>query len=97
MTGPPPIGDPSVAADFSKGFGHAFQFQPLTGVHLVSAGMHGVGNFYMGALHVGQAVVILGKFDPEKTLAAIERHYAAAPHGADPVRPFPPSAAGDRD
>jgi long-chain acyl-CoA synthetase len=33
-----PIIDPSVAADFSKSFGHAFQFQPLTGVHLVSAG-----------------------------------------------------------
>ena len=71
-----PIIDPSVAADFSKSFGHAFQFQPLTGVHLVSAGMHhgGCQSFYLGALNVGQALVILGKFDPEKTLAAIERH-----------------------
>ena len=68
--------DPSVAADMAKSFGHAFQFQPLTGVHLVSAGMHhgGCQGFYMGALNVGQALVILGKFDPEKTLAAIERH-----------------------
>ncbi len=71
-----PTIDPSVAADMAKSFGHAFQFQPLTGVHLVSAGMHhgGCQGFYLGALNVGQALVILGKFDPEKTLAAIERH-----------------------
>ena len=68
--------DPSVAADASKSFGHAFQFQPFTGVHLVSAGMHhgGCQGFYLGALNVGQALAILGKFDPEKTLAAIERY-----------------------
>ena len=54
--------DPSVAADMAKNFGHAFQFQPLTGVHLVSAGMHhgGCQGFYLGALNVGQALVILG-------------------------------------
>jgi len=45
-------------------------------VHLVSAGMHhgGCQGFYLGALNVGQALAILGKFDPEKTLAAIERY-----------------------
>jgi long-chain acyl-CoA synthetase len=68
--------DPSVAGDASKSFGHAFQFQPLSGAHLVSAGMHhgGCQGFYFGALNVGQALVILGKFDPERTLSAIERH-----------------------
>ena len=68
--------DPSVAADGAKSFGHAFQFQPLTGVHLVSAGMHhgGCQGFYLGALNVGQAVAILGKFDPERTLDLIARH-----------------------
>ena len=68
--------DPSVAADALKSFGHAFQFQPLSGVHLVSAGMHhgGCQGFYLGALNVGQALAILGKFDPEQTLAAIERY-----------------------
>jgi long-chain acyl-CoA synthetase len=68
--------DPSVAADGAKTFGHAFQFQPLQGVHLVSAGMHhgGCQGFYLGALHVGQALAILGKFDPEETLAAIARY-----------------------
>jgi long-chain acyl-CoA synthetase len=72
---PRPI-DPSVAADGAKSFGHAFQFQPLTGVHLVSAGMHhgGCQGFYLGALNVGQAVAILGKFDPERALDAIARH-----------------------
>ncbi len=68
--------DPSVAADAAKSFGHAFQFQPFSGVHLVSAGMHhgGCQGFYLGALNVGQALAILGKFDPEKTLAAIEEY-----------------------
>ncbi len=68
--------DPSVAADHAKTFGHAFQFQPLTGTHLVSAGMHhgGCQGFYLGALNVGQSVAILGKFDPEATLDAIDRH-----------------------
>ena len=68
--------DPNVAADAMKSFGHAFQFQPFTGVHLVSAGMHhgGCQSFYFGALNVGQALAILGKFDPEKTLDAIERY-----------------------
>ena len=68
--------DPSVAADAMKSFGHAFQFLPYDGVHLVTAGMHhgGCQGFYLGALHVGQAVAIHAKFDAEATLAAIERH-----------------------
>jgi long-chain acyl-CoA synthetase len=33
----------------------------------------GCQSFYLGALHVGQALAILGKFDAEPTLAAIER------------------------
>jgi long-chain acyl-CoA synthetase len=71
-----PMIDPSDAADAMKVFGHAFRFQPLTGVHLVSAGMHhgGCQSFFQGALHVGQALVILGKFDPEKTLEAIDEY-----------------------
>src|SRR5439155_5059690 len=68
--------DPSVHADTMKSFGHAFRFQPLQGAHLVSAGMHhgGCQSFYQGALNVGQALVIEGKFDPEEALALIERH-----------------------
>ncbi len=68
--------DPTLAADASTLFGRAFQFQPLTGVHLASAGMHhgGCQGFYLGALNVGQALAIQGKFDPEETLAIIDEH-----------------------
>jgi long-chain acyl-CoA synthetase len=73
---PVPAVDPSVAADATKLFAHAFQFLPLEGVHLVSAGMHhgGCQSFYHGALNVGQALAIEGRFDAEQTLAMIERH-----------------------
>jgi long-chain acyl-CoA synthetase len=68
--------DPTMVADQMKSFGHAFRFQPLHGVHLVSAGMHhgGCQSFYLGALNVGQAVAIMGKFDPERTLQMIEQY-----------------------
>jgi long-chain acyl-CoA synthetase len=68
--------DPSVFTDQMKLFARAFQFLPLEGVHLVSAGMHhgGCQSFYQGALNVGQALAIMGKFDAEETLAMIERH-----------------------
>jgi long-chain acyl-CoA synthetase len=73
---PLPDVDPSVVADSIKSFGHAFRFLPLEGAHLVSAGMHhgGCQGFYQGALHVGQALVIQGKFDPEEALRLIEDH-----------------------
>jgi long-chain acyl-CoA synthetase len=69
-------GDPSVLADQMKLFARAFQFQPLRGVHLVSAGMHhgGCQSFYAGALNAGQALAIMGKFDPERALELIQRH-----------------------
>jgi len=67
---------PSEYADQSKIFGRAFQFKPLDGVHLVSAGMHhgGCQSFYLAALNVGQALVIMGRFDPEGTLRMIQEH-----------------------
>jgi long-chain acyl-CoA synthetase len=69
-------GDPSVIADQMKLFGRAFQFEPFTGVHLVSAGMHhgGCQSFYQGALNVGQALAIMGRYDAERALAVIGRH-----------------------
>ena len=74
---PVPAVDPSVAADATKLFGQAFQFLPLQGCHLVSAGMHhgGCQSFYHGALNVGQGLAIEGRFDAEQTLAMIERHH----------------------
>jgi len=69
-------GDPSVIADRMKLFCRAFQFKPLEGVHLVSAGMHhgGCQGFYQGALNAGQALVIMANFDPEGALQRIDRH-----------------------
>lgn len=68
--------DPSVAANAMAVFGRAFDFRPFDGAHLVSTGMHHAGcqSFYLGALNVGQPLAILGRFDAEQTLSAIERH-----------------------
>ena len=68
--------DPAEFADLSKTFGQAFAFAPLTGAHLVSAGMHhgGCAGFYLGALNVGQALAVMGTFDPEETLRLIDQH-----------------------
>jgi long-chain acyl-CoA synthetase len=73
---PFPKVDPAVFADAMKAFGHAFRFLPLEGAHLVSAGMHhgGCQGFYRGALNVGQALVIQGKFEPEEALRLLECH-----------------------
>jgi long-chain acyl-CoA synthetase len=68
--------DPSEAANALSIFGRAFDFRPFDGAHLVSTAMHHAGcqSFYLNALNVGQPLAILGKFDAEQTLAAIERH-----------------------
>jgi long-chain acyl-CoA synthetase len=73
---PMPDMDPWAFADSQKVFARAFQFLPLEGAHLISAGMHhgGCAAFYQGALHAGQALVIEDRFDPEETLRLIERH-----------------------
>jgi long-chain acyl-CoA synthetase len=71
----PEIG-PDLMADSMKLFARAFRFQPLRGAHLVSAGMFhgGCQAFYLGALHVGQGLVIMRRFDAEQTLRLIHRH-----------------------
>jgi long-chain acyl-CoA synthetase len=68
--------DPADVADSMKLFSQAFRFLPLQGAHLISAGMHhgGCQGFFMGALHVGQALVIMKRFDPEETLRLIEKY-----------------------
>ncbi|HEV2368569.1 MAG TPA: AMP-binding protein, partial [Acidimicrobiales bacterium] len=75
ITRPSIPGDPAVIADRMKLFCHAFQFRPLEGVHLVSAGMHhgGCQGFYLGALNAGQALAIMSRFDPEDVLERVER------------------------
>jgi long-chain acyl-CoA synthetase len=73
---PTPQGDPSQWLDQSTIFGRAFSYTALSGVHLVSAGMHhgGCQSYYQGALNMGQALVIMAKFDAEETLRLIEKH-----------------------
>ncbi len=68
--------DPSGAAHRNALFGRAFDFRPFEGPHLVSTAMYHGGShaYYMGALNVGHALVIMPKFDAEEALALIERH-----------------------
>jgi len=72
----PAKGDPSAAANAAAVFGRAFDFRPLDGAQLVSTAMYhgGSHSFYMGALNVGQGLVIMERFDAEETLRLIERH-----------------------
>ena len=73
---PIPAGDVGQVANDAAVFGRAFDFLPFDGPMLVSTGMFhgGSHSYYMGGLHVGQALVIMPKFDPEQTLQLIERH-----------------------
>ncbi len=73
---PLPVGDVGQVANDAAVFGRAFDFRPFDGPMLVSTGMfHGGSHaYYMAGLNVGHALVILGRFDPEATLAAIDEH-----------------------
>ncbi|MDO8361808.1 MAG: AMP-binding protein [Actinomycetota bacterium] len=66
--------DPSEASNKAAVFGRAFDFRPFHGPHLVSTGMYhgGSHSYYMGALNVGHALVIMRKFDAEGALALID-------------------------
>jgi long-chain acyl-CoA synthetase len=69
-------GDVGQLANDAAVFGRAFDFRPFDGPMLVSTGMfHGGSHaYYMGGLNVGHALVIMGRFDAEQTLATIEAH-----------------------
>ncbi len=68
-------GDPAIALNHAAVFGRAFDFRPFDGPHLVSTAMYhgGSHSYYMGALNVGHALVIMPRFDPEGTLRLIEQ------------------------
>jgi long-chain acyl-CoA synthetase len=74
---PIPEGDVGQVANDSALFGRAFDFRPMDGPMLVSTGMFhgGSHSYYMGGLHVGHALVIMAKFDPEETLRLIEQFH----------------------
>jgi long-chain acyl-CoA synthetase len=64
------------------GFLMLFGIQPLVGVHIVVAPLYhtAVLNFSTSSLHLGHTVVVMERFDPEATLAAIERHRVTHAH-----------------
>jgi long-chain acyl-CoA synthetase len=71
-----PEGDVDKISHDGALFSRAFNFQPFEGPMLVSTGMFhgGSHSYYMGGLAVGHSLVIMAKFDPEETLALIEKH-----------------------
>jgi len=73
---PIPDGDVGKIANDSATFGRAFDFRPFEGPMLVSTGMFhgGSHSYYMGGLHVGHGLVIMAKFEPERTLQLIEQY-----------------------
>jgi long-chain acyl-CoA synthetase len=73
---PQMTGDPGQVANDAAVFGRAFDFVPFGGPHLVSTAMYhgGSHSYYMGALNVGHALVIMGRFDAEEALRLVERH-----------------------
>ena len=68
--------DPDAALNAMAVFGRAFDFRPFDGPHLVSTAMYhgGSHSYYMGALNVGHALVIMARFDAEGALELIDRH-----------------------
>ena len=68
--------EPSAEGNIAALFGRAFDFRPFEGPHLVTTAMYHVGShaYYMGALHVGHALIICEKFNPEDTLHLIHKH-----------------------
>lgn len=69
-------GDPGAAANAAAVFGRAFDFQPFAGPNLVSTAMYhgGSHSYYMGALNCGHPLVIMPKFDAEKSLQLIDKY-----------------------
>jgi long-chain acyl-CoA synthetase len=73
---PIPDGDVGALANESALFGRAFDFRPFEGPMLVSTGMFhgGSHSYYMGGLNVGHALVIMSKFEAERSLQLIEQY-----------------------
>ena len=97
---PIPQGDPDRSRNDDAVFGRAFDFRPFDGPMLVSTGMFhgGSHSYYMGGLNVGHALVIMPRFDPERTLRADRavHRVRTGVHGADAVPPAAAAPAGGR-
>ena len=75
-------GNPDSVAAESTIFARAFGLAPEGGVHLVVGPLYHAGPsiFSYGSLHTGHAQVLTNKFDPEQTLALIEKYRVTNSH-----------------
>ncbi|ALG15375.1 acyl-CoA synthetase [Kibdelosporangium phytohabitans] len=75
--GPPRPYDPVAVATSAR-----LGYVPGPGVHLVACPLYhaGPGGFALRALHLGQTVVLMERFDAEEVLRLIERHRVTTTH-----------------
>jgi long-chain acyl-CoA synthetase len=79
---PLPEAGPSEVATASTVFARAFGLLPMDGVQLVVGPLYHAGPavFSLGSLHIGHTQIVTDRFDPEETLAAIERFRVTNTH-----------------
>ena len=79
-----PLGgaDPDQAASASSLLGMLFGIEPGPGVHLVAGPLYHAAplGFSTGALHMGQTLVLVDKWTPERTLELIDEHRVTTSH-----------------
>ncbi len=71
-----------IAGLYGSLFSKLFNFPSGEGVHLVTGPLYHAapGGFGTTALHLGQALVLMQKWEPEATLELIERHRVSTSH-----------------
>jgi long-chain acyl-CoA synthetase len=74
--------DPDQAASASSLLGMLFGIEPGPGVHLVAGPLYHAAplGFSTGALHMGQTLVLVDKWTPERTLELIDEHRVTTSH-----------------
>ncbi len=79
---PLPGGPPEAAAMAGALLATMFDIKPGEGAHLAQGPLYHAapGAFGMGALHLGQTLVLMDKWTPEEALALIERYRITATH-----------------
>ena len=75
-------GDPSVVAEQSTIFARAFDYTLGQGVHLVTGPLYHAGPFAFAtaALHAGHTLVLMDKWDAQRTLELVERYRVTDTH-----------------
>lgn len=79
---PLPDADPDTAAALSSMLASLFEVEAGTGVHLAAGPLYHAAPlaFGTGALHMGQGVVLMDKWSPERTLELIEKYRVTTSH-----------------